>query len=57
MAAELVEGHGQYLLNGKFFKQALPSGVHQKILMQLKATEVNVLNRLGLGEAQRKPIC
>lgn len=53
MAAELVEGHGQYFLNGKFFKQVLHSGIHQKILIQLKATKVNVLNRQGLGEAQK----
>lgn len=57
MAAELVEGHGQYFSNGKFFKQVLHYGVYQNISIQLKATEENVLNRQGLGEAQRKPIC
>lgn len=33
MAAELVEGYGQYFLNAKLFKQVLHSGVHQKILL------------------------
>lgn len=57
MAAELIEGHGQYFLNGKFFKQVLHSGVHQKMLIQLKATKVNVLKRQGLGKAQKKVVC
>lgn len=56
-AAKLVEGHGQCFINGKFFKQVLHSEVHHKILIQLKATKVSFLNRQGLGEAQKKPIC